>query len=136
MHAPKVLIYCAGFLLAGCHFTEPEKRVVPKKINTEKITVHREPVTPQSQPYPGQYCFVKRIYSSGDSSYIEADYIQFLMGKEAIDAATKRGEAETVLDDYYVVNENTRLRVLPLSKEVVIQLVTTDNGKSFFENAD
>jgi hypothetical protein len=136
MQAAKVLIYCAGFLLAGCHFKEREKPVVPKKINTEKITVHREPVTPQSQPYLGQYCFVKREYSSGDSNYIEADYIQFLMGKEAIDAATKRGEEEVVLDDYYIVNENTKLRILPVSKDVVIQLVTTDSGKSFYENTD
>jgi len=136
MHAAKLLTYCAGFLLAGCHFTDQEKQVAPKKTSTGKIIVQREPVTAQSHPYPGQYCFVKRVYTNGDSSYIEADYIQFLMGKEAIDAATKRGEAELVLDDYYILNENTKLRVLAMSKDVVIQLVTTDSGKTFFENAD
>jgi hypothetical protein len=53
------------------------------------------------------------------------------MGKEAMDAATKRGEAELVLDDYYIVNENTKLRTLPLSNDVVIQLVTTEDGIVF-----
>ena len=136
MHTAKVFMCCAVFLLAGCHFTDREKQVVSKKLNTGKKTVQKEAVTPQSQPYPGQYCFVKSVYERGDSSYIEADYIQFLMGKDAIDAATKRGDVEMVLDDYYIVNENTKLRILPMSKDVVIQLVTTDDGKSFLENAN
>jgi len=128
---------CIVFLFTGCRFTDDKKHVAAK--NTVKDTtvirkqvIHKEPVTAQTQPYGGQYCFIKKAYTRGDTNYIEADYIQFLMGEQAIEAARKKGEAETVLDDYYIVNENTKTRKLALAKDVIIQVVITEDGKSFF----
>ena len=133
----KIGMYLLGgilILLTGCRFTEDKNTAVKKnkvKDTTviEKKIIQSVPVTPQSVPYQGQYCFIKKIYTKGDTSYIEADYIQFLMGDEAIAAATKKGEQDMVQDDYYVVNDNTKLRSLALSKNVVITLAGTDDGK-------
>jgi len=132
---------CIAFLFTGCHFTEDNKHVASKnkvKDTTaiRKQVIHKEPVAAQTQPYGGQYCFIKKAYADGDTSYIEADYIQFLMGEKAIGAARKKGEPEIVLDDYYIVNENTKTRRLALAKDVVIQVVITEDGNSFFVDAN
>jgi hypothetical protein len=48
------------------------------------------------------------------------DYVQFLTGSAALKAAKAHGD--TVDNDYYVVNDNKKLRTFPLSSGVVIQL--------------
>ncbi|BAV04498.1 hypothetical protein SAMN05421788_110230 [Filimonas lacunae] len=84
-------------------------------------------VQPQEKPEAGQYCYIDKVYTVGDSSFIDADYIQFLMGEEAVAAARKKGDAEpivkngdttwAVMDDYYIVNDNKQVRKLKLSKD-------------------
>jgi hypothetical protein len=131
------VFYCIVLLFTGCRFTDDQKHVASKNTveNTTAIrkqAIHKEPVPAQTQPYRGQYCLIKKVYAHADTNYIEADYIQFLMGEKAIEAARKKGEAEMVLDDYYIVNENPKTRMLALAKDVIIQVVITEDGKSFF----
>lgn len=88
-----------------------------------------------------QYAYIKTIFKKNGVSYIVADYIQFLTGKKAFEAAKKHGDLDTtyddkgnvsdvfVDDDYYIVNENDKLRDLPLSENVVIELHSTDEHK-------
>ena len=125
------------FLCMSCHFTDDRKPTVNKSKTKDSAVIEnkiiqKQPVTAQTKPYEGQYCFIKKAYTHADTSYIEADYIQFLMGDQAVAAAKKKGEADAVLDDYYVVNDNPAIRKLALAKNVTIQLVVTEDGKSFF----
>ena len=83
------------------------------------------PLTGQDTPETGQYCYIKKVYNKDGVTYIDADYIQFLMGDDAFKAAKKRGDAVPEVQNgdttwhfeqaYYVVNDNTRIRALPLA---------------------
>jgi hypothetical protein len=69
-----------------------------------------------------------RSFTTRTIQFIDADFIQFLYEKKAVEAARKHKDAEMevkngdttyyVLNDYYVLNENTRIRKLALSPDV------------------
>lgn len=51
---------------------------------------------------------------------IEFDLAYLLTGDEANEAAEERGEEVPVPNDYYIVNDNPRLRTLPLAPNVKV----------------
>jgi hypothetical protein len=80
-----------------------------------------------------QYCEITQVIKSGDTTYINADYIQFLTGQEAIKAAITHHQADTfktgdgkiqidVPNDYYIVNDNKKIRRLQIDKNCVFDL--------------
>ena len=106
----------AALMLTGCNLDENNTHKKPSHAAhaSDSPTVKLVPVTPQSVPEAGQYCFVTKVYDKEGDTYIDADYVQFLMGDAAIAAAKKKGEAEAVQDDYYIVNDNPKIRSLKL----------------------
>jgi len=58
--------------------------------------------------------------AGGGDHTLTLDYVQFLMGAAAETAAEARGT--TADNDYYVVNDNTKLRTFPVDSGVVIKL--------------
>lgn len=117
-------------LLAGCNLDEGKTSGEHKKKATDSPTVKLAPVEPQSTPEKGQYCDIVKVYEKGGRILIDADYVQFLMGKAAVAAAKKDGYAEmdinkkgdtvwSVPDDNYVVNDNKKIRTLTLAENVV-----------------
>lgn len=81
-----------------------------------------------------QHAFIKGLTEIQDSVFIDADYIQFLMGKEAIEAAKKAGEADTTIGangqmeigitgDYFILNENNKIRRLRLADSCSYRLI-------------
>lgn len=102
------------------------------------------PFTGQEKPYAGQYCYITKLYTKTGTQYIEADYIQFLMGEEGLAAAKKRNDAiaevnkkgDTVYslpDNVYIVNDNTSLRTLPLAADVEFLKIEFVEGKPFYK---
>ena len=86
-----------------------------------------------------EYAFIVGIIQKGDSTFIDADYIQYLTGQAAIEAAVKVHQADTfktedgkthvdVPDDYFIVNENKKMRRLALDKNCSIDLVINPDG--------
>ena len=76
---------------------------------------------------------ITALTTSGKDFIIDADFVQMLTGKSAIKAAKKAGEAEYDLNkkgdttwyvpnDYFVLNENTKVRQLTLSSTAQIYL--------------
>jgi len=73
-----------------------------------------------------EYAFITEIQQDGDSTYLIADYVQYLTGDSAIAAAIQEGNADTteiegkitvgVSNDYYILNSNQKLRKLPVVK--------------------
>lgn len=65
----------------------------------------------------------------------DVDYVQMLSGKAAIAAAIKRGDADTSFDDkgkildvsvpndYYIVNNNTKIRQLYIAPYIIIEML-------------
>ncbi|HEY6503589.1 MAG TPA: hypothetical protein VIZ28_06390 [Chitinophagaceae bacterium] len=74
-----------------------------------------------------QYAFITDILQNGDSVYLNADYVQYLTGDSAIAAAISEGQADTVQidgkmhvdvpNDYYILNNNPKLRKLRIDKK-------------------
>lgn len=73
-----------------------------------------------------EFAYVVAVEASDDGTVVvTADYAQFLTGDEATQAALEDGfivEGETVPNDYYIVNENPRLRELALDPDAPIVL--------------
>ncbi len=63
---------------------------------------------------------VKSVEGSPGAYKATLDYVQFFMGKQAWTEAAKRGD--TAENDYYVVNDNPKLRTFPVSADVEIVL--------------
>ena len=81
-----------------------------------------------------QVAFITAINTKGNDIVIEADFVQMLTGKAAVTAAKKKGEAEYdinkkkdtvwyVPNDYFILNENNKLRKLPVTNSVEIYFV-------------
>jgi hypothetical protein len=100
-----------------------ETSAVENKTAGLQPNISSTPIQPQDKPEDGQYCMVKKIFVKGDTTYLDADYIQFFMGDEAVAAAKQHGEPEGAMDNYYIVNDNTQLRTLPLAKNVAVVFV-------------
>jgi hypothetical protein len=94
------------------------------------------------------YCLISSVYLENGKYYIEADYVQYLVGDKAIEAAKKAGDADIKLvdgeqkysipNDFYIINENPKLRKLELSKNVRLNLVNAydlkgNDVKSIFD---
>lgn len=93
------------------------------KINTDTLANTQE-----------QYASINKIFQKSDTIYIEADYIQFLTGVEAIEAARKVNEVDTFINedgkisfavpnDYFILNESKIIRQLPVSKNCIFDLL-------------
>lgn len=62
--------------------------------------------------------------------YLEVDYIQFLTGDEAAAAASARGDESPPPNDYYIVNDNARLRRFAVQDDISVDVVVQDDGTS------
>ena len=56
------------------------------------------------------------------------DLAYFLTGDEANEAATERGDEVPVPNDYYIVNDNPRLRTLILAPDAAIRVIDWGNN--------
>src|SRR5882757_10067776 len=110
-------------LLAGCNLDDSKTTKKPAHAShkTDSPTVKLVDIKPQTASAAGQYCYIKKVYARSDAMYIDADYIQFLMDDDAVKAAKKHGEAQMdigqkgdtswyVPDDYYILNDNPKIR--------------------------
>lgn len=81
-----------------------------------------------------QIAVITAVSITGKNITIDADFVQMLTGKWAVKAAKKTGEAEYdfnkkgdttwyVPNDYFVLNEKTKIRQLTLSSTAQIYLV-------------
>ncbi len=91
------------------------------------------PVTTGDTPSTGTdikdgkfFTFIEKVTIKGDTSYIIADYAQFLTGKEAADAATAAGDESPPPNDYYILNVNEKLRTVPVASGVEVLLATLE----------
>lgn len=86
-----------------------------------KITVKKRPKTTK------ECGLIKKIYLKSGRYYLDIDYIQFLTGEAASQAAREDGEigpGESVPNDYYIRNVNPRIRTFPIDKDVKVFIQT------------
>ena len=80
-----------------------------------------------------QYAYITNITENTDSTFITANCVQYLTGDSAIEAAKKEHQADTTVidgkthidvpDNYYISDENKKIRRLKLSKQIVFDLL-------------
>lgn len=83
--------------------------------------------TPTSERQPGM---VVAVTGPPDAYVLTIDYVLFLSGPEANAAATAHGDESPPPNDYYVVNDNPKLREFPIQPGVPVTVVSNDDGTS------
>jgi hypothetical protein len=73
---------------------------------------------------------VTSVRTSGGTHYVTLDYIQFLTGAEAAAAAAAAGEESPPPNDYFILNENPRLREYPVRSGIAVSVVFNADGTS------
>lgn len=73
-----------------------------------------------------QYAYVAKITESAGRYTWTLDYAQWLVGAEAAAAAAARGEESPPPNDYFVVNDNPKLRSFPVDKEAKVTVYFGD----------
>lgn len=69
------------------------------------------------------FAYIKKVDTTTDPPTITYDLAIFLSGDEANEAAKEHGDETPVPNDYYVVNDNPRLRTVPLAADARLVLV-------------
>jgi hypothetical protein len=91
--------------------------------------------TPTAGVTENRIGYVRKVKTTLGVNYVTIDYVEFLTGTAAIDAARAHGDAQQdehgdwyVDDDYYIVNDNPLLRTFPLSATCSIRVVDLSSG--------
>jgi hypothetical protein len=82
------------------------------------------PASPAAQLEDGRHFgYIKAVELETSPATLEFDLAYLLKGEEANHEAAKRGYPTPVDNDYFIVNDNPRLRTLPLAENVQIRLL-------------
>lgn len=153
--SPACLLLTSFLLLAACNNAD-QNATTPKADSSVVAKSHTDParqgtdsaasdqhgtatLLPIEASGPQQYCYIKKLYTKGGVDYADADFIQFLYGDKAIAAARKHNDAEVVIkdgdttysvpNDYYIVNENSKIRTLALDSKVKCTAVVYEESR-------
>lgn len=74
------------------------------------------------------FCFMSSARWEGSNPELTVDYAQLLTGDAAADAATAAGDESPPPNDYYIVNENPRLRTFPADPTMTVRMTSTSEG--------
>lgn len=77
-----------------------------------------------------QFTFVKGVTIKGGKTTVTADYAQFLTGTAAAASAAAHGDESPPPNDYYIANDNKKLRTLPVKSGIKVTLTALDDGTS------
>lgn len=85
--------------------------------------------TPEAEPTKAErnFAFIREVKTSGGGYSLVADYAQFLTGDAAAKAAAAAGEESPPPNDFFIVNQNERLRTLPVAANARVSIVTADS---------
>ncbi len=70
------------------------------------------------------------VTGSSGAYVMRIDYVLWLTGPEAAAAATAHGDESPPPNDYYVVNDNPKIREFPIQTGIPVTVVTNDDGTS------
>jgi hypothetical protein len=125
------------------HIAELEEAAEPAP--TDPVTEPAEPATP-SEPEPeepplesvtGQAAYVTAVAVADTGKItVTLDYIEFLTGTEAIEAASAAGEESPPPNDYFIRNEDTTLREFPVRPDIPVTVVFSEDRMSVPEGRE
>lgn len=127
-----LLLLGAGYLLANDGDEDPASPSVsptrssepsptedptPSETAPPTVTISPEPVVLED----GRHFVFTNGAKTGANASLTFDLAEFYQGQDAIDAATAHGDEAT--NDYYIVNDNPKLRTLPVAPDVVVRYI-------------
>lgn len=122
---PQVLGSTGGTTASSGAATEP----VATTTETPAPVAQTKPLADTANDVVHQPTWVVKATDAGGKQTITLDYVQWLTGKAAEKAAKAHGD--TVENDYYVVNDNKKLRTFPLASSAKITVrVSSDPSVS------
>jgi hypothetical protein len=138
MRAPVLASLCtAAVLLSACGGDEQAAPTAPvaNEPPTTTAAAETEPATtstPKPKPKPAledgrHFGYLKAARVTAEPREVELDLAYFLTGEEANAEAEERGLETPVPNDYLIVNDNPKLRTLPVAEDVVIDLLDWTN---------
>ncbi len=71
--------------------------------------------------------YLRKVTAKGSQLAVTVDYAQFLTGKEAADAAAAHGDESPPPNDFYILNDNPKLRTFTLASGAAIAVVISDH---------
>jgi hypothetical protein len=74
------------------------------------------------------FCYMTSAGWEGDQPELTVDYAQMLTGTEAAAAATAAGDDSPPPNDYYIVNQNPKLRTFPADAGMTVRMTSTAEG--------
>lgn len=83
---------------------------------------------PPSAGSERQFAYIKDVDETAGSYEWVLDYAQFLVGEDAADAAAAAGDESPPPNDYYITNQNAKLRTVPVAAKT--KVVVYYNGIS------
>jgi len=133
-------VLTAALLAAACSESDDGAADGSSSASTPPPTTVSPTSTPTPTPEPTEsptespvledgrhFGFIQSVDLSSQAPTLVFDLAYFLTGEEANQAAAEHGDETPVPNDYYIVNDNPRLRTLPLDPDVRIELVDWAN---------
>jgi hypothetical protein len=134
-----VALIAAGIVFAACGSSQGASSVGPAPTVPAATTTSpapaastaastTEPAPPTPTPKPEledgrHFGYVKSVDLGPKPATLVFDLAYLLKGEEANREAAKRGYRTPVDNDYFIVNDNPRLRTLPLSDDLELRLL-------------
>jgi hypothetical protein len=128
--------------IVSCNSSNNKHALSDSSRKTKSIldTIDNSVSTAISKSEKDKYSFIVGFSEKSDTTFIDADYIQYFTGQAAIDAAIKAHQADTfktadckthvdVPNDYFILNESKKIRRLALDKNCSFDLVINPDSK-------
>ncbi len=147
-----LLIFGVVFFIQGRQISDLEDELTAEKARTEELASQvdsetsdieddsEEDAAPEEEPADSdggsaeavstsrEFTFVDDVRREGGNIVVVLDYAQMLSGEEAARAAEEAGDESPPPNDYYIVNENPRLRTFTIPADADVTLTTTHDG--------
>jgi hypothetical protein len=95
---------------------------VPPTVTTSAGTASAGTTSKPAPKTVKEFTFVKSMSESGGKFWMKADFAQFLTGSAAAAAATAHGDESPPPNDYYIVNDNAKIRTFPIKSGIKVKV--------------
>ncbi len=125
-----VLAFAGGVYLAnggGDEAASSASTPSPHRSPAGQPTEGAAPSSSPALPDGRSFVFVKKLRGTPPDATMTFDLAYFLTGDAANQAAAEHGDETPVPNDYFIVNDNPKLRTLPMSPTVAIEVIDWTN---------
>ncbi len=135
-----IVVFAGGYVLGtgGNDVATPSPSATPSQVaSTTPSETPASSATPSAEPTgdtlaDGTHFVQLTDVQGGDEGPLQLQYdlAEWYTGAEANQVAASRGDETPVPNDYYIVNDNPKLRLTPLAETYVVKYIPEGSGLS------